>query len=100
MSETRPPRKLSPESLARWHELHAAYQFSVAENIALNEHLAANDRAARFATSGKNELAQKERQSAHRWWRSLKFPAGAATRKPGRPSGEHWSAQRRGSLAV
>ena len=100
MSDATLPRALKTrESRARWATMTTAYQFSTAESIALTEHLLANERAVKYERQGKHELAQKERQAAHRWWRSLKFTSGAA-RRPGRPSDREWSSTRRGADAA
>ena len=94
------PDALSARSQARWDTLTTAYDFSVAEKVALLECLLAADRAADFTRVKQHDLAVKERQSSYRWWKSLRFPADTATRRPGRPADTHWSAQRRGSRAV
>jgi len=93
MSDSKRPPGLSAASTARFVEMTSAYEFTTSEHIALVEHLIANDRAVKYERDGQPQLAQKERQAAFRWYKSLKFSNGAA-RKPGRPPDQAWSAQR------
>ena len=109
-SRTRPvvvpvPSGLSPWAGQVWAELQEFHCFAAHELIALERSLAWWDRAdtalrAADGTSGADaatwtKLAIDCSSTALRHWRTLKFPAPAGVRAPGRPSGVEWSRERK-----
>jgi hypothetical protein len=86
--------EFSKKSQETRQHLVETYAFTVAELVALDQHLLAQDRAEALEAKNLTKLAQGERTLAHRWWRGLKFAAPSAQRRSGRPSDTGWSAKR------
>jgi hypothetical protein len=91
-----PPRELSAKSRAKWSLLTREYEFETHELEVLAQCLLAADRAADFATKRLFDLSYKESGLSLKWWRALKFPSPAVSRRIGRPPDQQWSAIRRG----
>lgn len=100
------PVTLTPASLAIWDELTERHQFEPHELVTFERALRWFDRSdqslasADAAVDGR-ERAQLMKQAMDgancglRYWRALKFTDGTTARRPGRPSGDDWSAKRK-----
>jgi hypothetical protein len=99
------PKGLSRGSADIWRALTTAHVFEQHELIMFERALVWFDKAdawlrASTAASGRAQAALvKQSMEAStcglRYWRTLKFVDGAAARRPGRPSGDDWSAKRK-----
>jgi hypothetical protein len=112
-SQVGAPPGLSKRSLELWTELQAMYEFTVADEAILRRSLEAYDLhdelqagARKVGRSSKDarSLLGAARDAALvglRHWAALGFPKAdlGATRRPGRPSGDDWSRQRRQARA-
>jgi hypothetical protein len=103
------PRGLSPKSRGIWRDLTREYGFESHELGQLEAALRWQDRSEDLIADveGANaddrarlvKLAMDAASTSLRFWRALKFydPARPA-RRPGRPSGDQWSAQRKAQI--
>ncbi|MEO5739961.1 MAG: hypothetical protein ABIS29_05130 [Vicinamibacterales bacterium] len=100
------PRGLSPASKVLWRTLTQQHRWADHELVAFERALRWFDRADALAAA--SDKAQTHRDGAAllkssmdaantalRHWRLLKFSNGEAARRPGRPSGDDWSAKRK-----
>ena len=105
------PRGLSPRSRAIWRDLVTEYTFEKNELVSLRRALEWFDRsdaliASAVGTTDARERAALLKQAKDasncglRYWRTLKFTEGVATRRPGRPSDDAWSLKRQAMKAV
>ena len=101
-----PPAGLSRASQRVWRELTALHAFEAHELIAFERALGWWDRSDRWleaseAAEGREQARLVKQsldaaQTALRYWRVLKFQDPAVPkRRPGRPSGADWSAERK-----
>ena len=111
MSTQKAPHGLPEASRAIWAELTTEHTFEPYELVTFTRALRWFDRAdalclAADAASTAREGAALLKQAmdasttALRFWRQLKFTDGTPARRPGRPSGDEWSAKRRLQKAV
>jgi hypothetical protein len=103
------PASLSRGSRRIWRQLTALHQFEAHELIAFERALSWWERSDEWLEASKKaegrEQAQLVKQAmdaanaALRHWRTLKFSdPDAGVRRPGRPSGDQWSAKRKAQL--
>jgi hypothetical protein len=90
-----PPADLTPKAQRLWADLLADHAFRRDELAALEHALRLFDDADRLREADQVKLSLDCRNAGLRFWRLLKFTTGEAVRRPGRPSGDDWSAQRR-----
>jgi hypothetical protein len=98
------PAGLSPESASLWKALTTRHRFADFELVTFRKALEWFDRAdalcadADRADGRESAALLKQAMDASccglRFWRQLKFTGGEAARRPGRPSGDLWSAKR------
>jgi hypothetical protein len=95
------PSGLSPWAVRTWTELLGLHEFAAHELVVFERALRWWDRSDAAADKGDMKLAMDANSSALRCWRTLRFPAPeGTTRRPGRPSGDGWNAQRRANGAA
>ena len=99
-----PPAGLSPWARTTWRTLTQAHDFADHEIVvferALRWWMASDAASTAAAEATGSELQRLTRRvdaatAALRHWRALKFPVPEGVRRPGRPSGDAWSAQRK-----
>lgn len=105
MVETMMPEGLSAASQAVWRAMLAQHHFETHELSALANALRWEDQstallidAAAATEPARSKLLKLGMDAATcslRFWRSLKFRDGDTARRPGRPSGDAWSAKRK-----
>jgi hypothetical protein len=93
------PEGLSDDKAATWRLFVQAYDFTVAERYAWEQHLREADQADRHEAAGEIKKAHDARTRAFRWYRSLKFSPAGGSRKIGRQSDTRWSAARAAGLS-
>ena len=100
------PKGLSPRSRAIWSDLVTEHAFEANELVSLRRALEWFDRSDALIASADRATDAKERAGLTkqamdasncglRYWRVLKFVDPVLKRRPGRPSHDGWSAQRR-----
>jgi hypothetical protein len=105
MMTLKPPKALSRKSKAIWAELTELHHFEAHELVTFERALQWWD-VSDAAFEGAMQAEGKQRadllklsldasNAALRCWRTLKFPAPAGARRPGRPSGADWSPMRK-----
>jgi hypothetical protein len=103
-----PPAGLSRGARRIWRQLTALHDFEAHELIAFERALVWWDRSdewmeASETATGRDRTALVKQSldganMALRHWRTLRFRDEDAARRPGRPSGDEWSAKRRAQL--
>ena len=99
------PKGLSPKSRAIWKALTTEHAFETYEHVAFERSLRWFDKADDWLAAAEGAQGREAQQFAKqamdaataglRFWRLLRFTEGVATRRPGRPSDDDWSPQRR-----
>jgi hypothetical protein len=105
MATGKGPKGLSVRSREIWDELTTLHRFEPHELVAFTRALTWWDRADGWlreadAAEGKTavllvKMSMDASNCGLRYWRTLKFSDGTAARRPGRPSGDDWSAKRK-----
>jgi hypothetical protein len=104
------PKGLSPRSRAIWRDLVTEHQFEANELVSFRRALEWFDRSDALIASADGMADARERAALTkqamdasdcglRYWRVLKFVDPVMKRRPGRPSDDGWSIQRREQAA-
>ncbi len=95
-----PPADLSAKSQRLWRDLLEAHTFRRDELDVLEQSLRLADDADQLRAGGQVKLALDCRNASLRFWRLLRFKDDEPARRPGRPSGDDWSRQRKAQAAL
>ena len=100
-----PPQDLSPASVQIWKDVIRDHEFESHEVPLLMSALRWRDRSTTWLEESETAVGREEArlikqsldaaQTSLRHWRALKFTDADNKRRPGRPSGDAWSAKRR-----